>query len=338
MKLFVCPWVGNTGVIMADYEEAATNIEGFLRDGKKTGAIGTDITVWNDSGETLYGLGWWSIVYGAACAWEPGATPVEDFNRKFDWVFYRNTDHRFAGAIERLSRVNETLRGNKVGQMYDMDYGGTSDGLFWHDPFSPEGQADVTHALPVAPDVRRTAEQVYTGIVTSASRAHRNQDTLPYLEFAALKIDALAMRYEFAQEISQLYASALAHEHDKNQDLAGNELGEIESTNGRLDDLRDYTTRPRELYRELWLWRICRTGCPMSSSAMTATAPCGRILSRSSPASRTSTAMASPCRRRVRWVWLRWRRLSRLCPSRGSTIGSASLPPCRRRSARRPLI
>ena len=253
MKLFVCPWVGNTGVIMADYEEAAVNIEGFLTEGKKAGAIGTDVTVWNDSGETLYGLGWWSIVYGAACAWEPGATPASDFNQKFDWVFYRNTDHRFAEAIARLSHINETLRGSKVGQMYDMDYGGTGDNLFWHDPFSPEGQADVMHALPVAAAVRRTAEQVYTEIVNNATEAHRNQDSLPYLEFAALKLDALAMRYEFAQDISRLYASALAHEHDKNQDMASNELGEIESTNGRLDDLRDYTTRLRELYQQLWL-------------------------------------------------------------------------------------
>lgn len=253
MKIVVCPWVGNTGVIMADYGEAAINIENFLTDGKKAGAIGADITAWNDSGETLYGLGWWSIVYGAACAWEPGATPVDDFNRKFDWTFYRNTDHRFAEAIERLSRVNETLRGKKLGQMYDMDYGGTGDALFWHDPFTPEGQADVKHALPVAPEIRQTAEQVYTEIVNNASAAHRNQDTLPYLEFAALKIDALGMRYEYAREISQLYGNALAHEHDKNQDLTGNELGEIESTNGRLDDLRDYTTRLRELYQQLWL-------------------------------------------------------------------------------------
>jgi hexosaminidase len=253
MKIFVCPWVGNTGVIMADYEEAAVNIEGFLTDGKKAGAIGTDITVWNDSGETLYGLGWWSIVYGAACAWEPGATPVNDFNQKFDWAFYRNTDHRFADAIARLSHLNEVMRGNKVGQMYDMDYGGTGDSLFWHDPFSPEGLADVAHALPVAPEIRQTAEQVYTELVNSSDQARRNQDTLPYLEFAALKLDALGMRYEFAQGISKLYRSALAHEHDKNQDLAGNELGEIESTNGRLDDLRDYTTRLRELYQQLWL-------------------------------------------------------------------------------------
>jgi len=254
MKIFVCPWVANTGVIMADYQEAAANIEGFLNDGKKAGALGTDITVWNDTGETLYGLGWWSIVYGAACAWEPGQTPVDDFNRKFDWVFYRNTDHRFAEAIERLSRINETLRGNKVGQMYDMEYGGTGDVLFWHDPFSPEGREDATHALPVASEMRETAEQVYTEIVTSESRALRNADTLPYLEFAALKIDALGMRNEYVREISQLYANALAHQNDKSkQDLVGNELEEITSTNGRLDDLRDYTTRLRELYQQLWL-------------------------------------------------------------------------------------
>jgi hexosaminidase len=254
MKLVVCPWVANTGVIMADYEQAAANIEGFLTDGKKAGAIGTDITAWNDSGETLYGLGWWSIVYGAACAWESGKTPVDDFNRKFDWVFYRNTDHRFAEAIERLSRVNETMRGNKVGQMYDMDYGGTSDALFWHDPFSASGRIEVNRALPVAPEMRQTAEQAYGVFVNSASRARRNADTLANLEFAALKIDALGMRYEYVQEISQLYANAEAHQNDKaKQDLVGNELEEIDSTNGRLQDLRDYTTRLRELYRQLWL-------------------------------------------------------------------------------------
>ena len=72
MKIFVCPWVGNTSVMVPDYEEAAYNIEHFITDGKKVGAIGTIITVWNDDGETLYAPGWWSIVYGAACAWEPG--------------------------------------------------------------------------------------------------------------------------------------------------------------------------------------------------------------------------------------------------------------------------
>src|SRR5215471_6357574 len=53
----------------------------------------------------------------------------------------------------------------------------------------------------------------------------------------------------------RVYAEALAHENDKaRQDLVGNDLEEIEGTNGRLQDLRDYTTRLRELYKQLWLF------------------------------------------------------------------------------------
>jgi hypothetical protein len=55
------------------------------------------------------------------------------------------------------------------------------------------------------------------------------------------------------EEISRLYANARAHENDKDRRLAGNELEEIEGTNGRLEDLRDYTTRLRELYASAWL-------------------------------------------------------------------------------------
>jgi hexosaminidase len=253
LKIFVCPWVGNTSLIVPDYQEAAANIEGFLTEGKKAGAIGTDITVWNDDGESLYGTNWWSIVYGAACAWEPGATPVSDYNQKYDWAFYRNTDHRFAQAITSLSRVNETMRARGVGRLF-RDFGGTADALFWHNPFTPEGQEEATRALPAAAEVRRAAEDAYTVFVNGAPLARRHRDSLEDLQFAALKIDALGMRYQFVKEISQLYANARAHEHERNrQDLVDNELSEIDGTNGRLQDLRDYTTRLRELYRQRWL-------------------------------------------------------------------------------------
>jgi hypothetical protein len=117
----------------------------------------------------------------------------------------------------------------------------------------PKDRSDVTKALPLASQVRTMAESAYTVFADNESRARRNADTLANLKFAALKIDALPMRYQWMKEISQLYASALAHEHDKNQDVTDNELGEIECTNGRLEDLRDYTTRLRELYCQIWL-------------------------------------------------------------------------------------
>ena len=253
MRIFVCPWVGNTNLMMPDYQGAAANIQTFLADGKKAGAVGTDVTVWNDDGESLYGLNWWSILYGAACAWEPGETPVDDFNQKFDWAFYRNTDHRFASAIKSLSHINEVWHASGIGQVEDLNFGGTDDSLFWTDPFSPQGRAEATKGLPAAAEVRRTAEDAYTVFADNANVALRNSDTLANLKFAALKLDALGMRYQFVQEISQLYANALAHQHDKDQTLVENELSEIESTNGRLEDLRDYATRLRELYKELWL-------------------------------------------------------------------------------------
>ncbi len=253
IKIIVCPWVGNTNLMMPDYEPASVNIRRFVSEGKQRGAIGMDNTVWNDDGETLFGLNWWSIVYGAAASWEQGTPEVAGFDQKFDWAFYRNTDHRFVEAIKQLSHINETLRQSHLGQVYGEDYGGTDNALFWRNPFGKAGQADLARALPMAAQVRLMAEDAYAVFDGSATRARRNADTLPYLEFAALRLDALGMRYLFVQEIAQYYANALAHQNDTDRSIAADGLGQIEGTNGRLEDLRDYTTRLRELYKQLWL-------------------------------------------------------------------------------------
>jgi len=199
------------------------------------------------------GPNWWSIVYGAACAWEPGKTEVADFDRKFDWAFYRNDDHRLVDTIKKLGHLNELMRGSGNARTFDMRFGGTNNALFWRDPFSAAGQADVQKALPIISELRRIAEEAYTDLENNASRAHRNADTLADLKFAALKLDALGMRYQFAQEISERYADALGQARGTGRRLIGSDLSDISSTNRRLQDLRDYTTRLREIYRQLWL-------------------------------------------------------------------------------------
>ncbi len=262
MRIFVCPWAGNTKLIVPDYEEAAYNISHFIAEGKNAGAIGTIITVWNDDGETLYGPNWWSIVYGAACAWEPGEPTVQDFNLKFDWVFYRNTDHRFADAILVLGHLNEVMRAAKPIDTYDMHFGGTGDHLFWRDPFSTLGREDTLQALPVASLIRQTAEESYTVFVEGASRAKRNASTLASLEFAALRLDALGMRYQYAQEISDRYLDAVQQAQQNHEGSVAADISEITSTDGRLEDLRDYNTRLKEMYRKLWLSENLPTWLP----------------------------------------------------------------------------
>lgn len=255
MKIFVCPWVANTNLIVPDNEEAAANISGFLADGRKAGAIGTDVTVWNDDGQMLYGLNWWGIVYGAASAWEPGRTDLGKFNRKYDWAFYGNTDHRFAQAIGNLGHLNEVLHAGSTDSVpfEEGQWGGAYDSLFWQNPFTATGNREVQRGLPVASSLRMTAEKAYTVFVEGAGRARRNADTLQDYQLAALRLDALGMRYQFAQEISERYASALAHQNDHDKRLFYDALEDIQSTNGRLQDLRDYTTRLRELYKQRWL-------------------------------------------------------------------------------------
>lgn len=253
LKVIVCPWIANTSQTMPDCEEAAANIGKFTEDGKRLGAIGVNNTVWNDGGETLYGLNWWGIAYGAACAWEPQTPSAEDFDQKYDWAFYRNTDHRFIEAIKKLSRLNEMLRASGLGDMYGQKYGGTQNQLFWRDPFSLQGRAELRLVLPVAGELRRLAEEAYVTFSASGGQARRNGDTLVNLRFAALRLDALGMRWQYMQEIAERYANVLAHQNDKDRKFAWNELIEIESLNGRLEDLRDYTTRLRGLYEELWL-------------------------------------------------------------------------------------
>jgi len=253
LKVFACPWVGNTSVMVPDYEEAAYNIGHFLADGKKAGAIGTIVKAWNDDGETMFAPGWWSVVYGAACAWEDGLPDVQDFNRKFDWDFFRDADPGLVHAMMSLGHINEIMRAGKPVETFDMRYGGASDGLFWQDPFSPAGREQVERTLPVASLIRQTAEKSYTTFVNGASRARRNADSLQSLEFAALRLDALGMRYQYAQEISESYESAVADQGGTNRRRGGRGFSDISSTNGRLQDLRDYTTRLTELYRQLWL-------------------------------------------------------------------------------------
>jgi hexosaminidase len=139
---------------------------------------------------------------------------------------------------------------------------GANDSLFWQDPFTPLGRQQVEKELPVASLIRRTAEHAYAVLTNSASQAKRNADTLESMKFASLRLDALGMRYQFAQEISQRYADAVALQHGKGRNIASADLSDISSTNGRLQDLRDYTTRLTEMYRKLWLSENLPTWMP----------------------------------------------------------------------------
>lgn len=106
--------------------------------------------------------------------------------------------------------------------------------------------------LPVAADVRQTAEDAFNAFVAGERTARRNVDTLKFLEFAALEIDALCLRYQSLLDAGEKYAAIVARQ-DVNSAAIDDALFAIQGVNGPFFDLRDYTTRLREIYRNLWL-------------------------------------------------------------------------------------
>jgi hypothetical protein len=242
-EVFVSPGASNWNRIFPDLESAYVNIRNLGRDAQKFQALGMLNTTWDDDGEALFGMTWPAVIFGAAAAWQPGEASIEQFKASYDWAFYRNNDATFREAIDALARSHALL--NSAG------LGGAWDDLFWTDPFSESGARTMERALPIARDLRLAAERALEVVYRHRAHARVHADTLDALTLAAMRLDALGMKIQFTGEIGKLYWEAYLNLGDRRS--VGSNLGEISNPNGRLEDLRDATTRVRAAYSELWL-------------------------------------------------------------------------------------
>ncbi|HVG19846.1 MAG TPA: glycoside hydrolase family 20 zincin-like fold domain-containing protein [Blastocatellia bacterium] len=243
LELFVSPGANNWNLIFPNLDVAFINIKNFVRDGQKYGALGMLNTTWDDDGEALFGMTWPAIAFGAACSWQQGESSIEGFKSKYDWAFYRNEDASFREAIQNLARAHSLLQ--------DATAGNAHDDAFWGDPFSEPGARYAQKAQPAARELRLAAERALESLYRNRAKARMNQDTLEYLTFAALRLDLLGMKIQFAGEIGKYYWDAYLNMSD--QSRVTRNLREIVGVNARLQDLRDATTRLRGLYSDLWL-------------------------------------------------------------------------------------
>ncbi|MFP5262766.1 MAG: beta-N-acetylhexosaminidase [Blastocatellia bacterium] len=243
LELFVSPGANNWNLIFPNLDVAFINIKNFVRDGQKYGALGMLNTTWDDDGEALFAMTWPAIAFGAACSWQRGESSIESFKARYDWAFYRNEDDSFRRAIQNLSLAHSLLQDAKAGNAHDDS--------FWSDPFSEPGARYAQKALPAARELRLAAERALESLYRNRAKARMNQDTLDFLIFAALRLDLLGMKIQFAAEINKYYWDAYLNMSD--QSRVTRDLREIVGVNARLQDLRDATTRLRGLYSDLWL-------------------------------------------------------------------------------------
>ncbi len=243
LRVVVAPGANNWNQVWPDLDVAFLNIRNFVRDGQNLGAMGMLNTTWNDDGESIYGMAWPALVFGAASGWQAGESDMDQFKSDYDWGFYRNDDSTFRDVLENLDLGHQALARNHIPT--------ETDELFWADPFTQDGAMLMQKVLPAAGDMRLGAEHALESLYRDGGKAHANQSTLADMTLAAWRWDTLGMKAEFTEEINKFYWDAFLNQTDVER--VDNDLAEITDINARLEDLRDATTRLSQMYREAWL-------------------------------------------------------------------------------------
>jgi hypothetical protein len=239
LEQFVCPGVHNWNQIFPNLDASSKNIINFVRDGQKSNAMGMMNTSWDDDGESLFEMTWYGIVLGAAASWEPMPVDRANFDKRFDWAFFRNDGAEFIEALQALGGVN-TLLGI-----------GASDELFWRDPFNAGFQKQVRSQASQIREMRLDVENADESLLKNEAKAKRNRTMIAAMRFAAQRFDHMGRRMQVMGKLSQDYWDAYLNLGDRRK------VGRLRNYWGNIyNSLREMTeelTILRESYRRQWL-------------------------------------------------------------------------------------
>jgi hypothetical protein len=236
---FVCPGVQTWNQIFPNEDTAVKNIVNFVRDGQEAGALGMMNTQWDDDGESLFETAWYGVVLGAAASWQQGELDVTRFERDFDWAFFRADGDSFVRSIRTLGSAN-ALPGV-----------GSTDTLFWQEPFTAAFQAQARKAGDKMKQVRLLAEGAEESLRRDGTRARRNRTMIPALIFAARRLDHLGRRAEIVEQFSRDYWAAYLNLGDR---VRVNRLRRYHGAiYNSLREMAEELSLLREGYRQQWL-------------------------------------------------------------------------------------
>jgi hypothetical protein len=241
METWVAPGVSSWNRVYPNNAVALLNIQRFIRDGQRLGATGVLNTSWDDDGEALFNQAWYGTLFGAAASWQSGESNIDLFASSFGQVFHGDTTGYIDQAQRKLSAAHALLSRAGVGD--------ASDYLFWLDPWSDEGKLMAQRIRPVTHDLRMLAESAMVFVAHADRVGILERDALDAVALGARRIDFIGMKFQFADDIVQMYARA----SDTTTKSIGRDLSDITGSNGRLQDLRDGYSLIRDEYEKAWL-------------------------------------------------------------------------------------
>jgi hexosaminidase len=239
LEQFVCPGVSNWNQVFPNLDTAARNIAVFVRDGQKAGALGMLNTSWDDDGETLFEMAWYGVVLGAAASWQEGEVDVAQFERNFDWAFFRHDGDSFVRALRALGGVNTLLGTN------------TTDPLFWQEPFTNAFQERARALHEKTRQMRLAVEGAAETFAREGAEARRNRRMIASARFAADRLGHMGRRMQVVEQFSRDYWQAYLNLGDRRQ------VNRLRRYHGAIyNGLREMAEELATLkagYREQWL-------------------------------------------------------------------------------------
>jgi hypothetical protein len=280
-ETWVAPGVDNWSLVWPDDNDALPNIQQFIAEGQRQHSTGALNTIWYDDGEALANNNWYGLLFGAAAAWQPGTSSIDAFQQSFGPVFHGDSTGDLNQAQIELMKCHDILRNQaKVGD--------GSDGLYWMDPWSHDGQIRASKLRAYNRDLRLHAEAALT-LIAKARAAYpgvtqnnvssireaggpafltanplpsnptslHNPDAIDALELGARRLDFIGLKFELADEIVEGYSRALIAHASTDKKLRAStekELSDASSgVNGKIKDIYETYSLLRDLYQQAWL-------------------------------------------------------------------------------------
>ncbi len=230
-EFFVCPGVSDWNRILPDFDVALTNIQNFVRDGIKHGALGMINTDWADDGEALKAVKWHADAWAAECAWNASTTTAEAFNQRIGAVLFGEQGDDFGQAVELLA---QTHRLPPMKGMFNA--------RFWEKDFVPKAgpaavQAASSNVLAVVRPALRHLEDC-------RRQAKCNQHVLEVFLFGARRMELMGQRMLDGLEAGRLY-------EEVRQGSA--ELSKLAQVEGLIRKNRDAHEVMGRQFAALWL-------------------------------------------------------------------------------------
>jgi hexosaminidase len=236
---FVCPGAHNWNQIFPNIEGASRNIANFVRDGQQAGALGMMNTTWDDDGESLFESAWYPLTLGAAASWQEGSLDLQKFDRDFDWAFFRADGDQFVKITQALGGIPNLLNA------------GTTDELFWRDPFTMQFQNQVRNMAERTSSMRLLAERALEVLDQHDKGARRNRSALAAMRLAAQRYDHLGHRMEMMKKFSDQYWDAYLNLGDRTK--ARKLRYYAGAIYNNLREMAEELSILKEAYRQQWL-------------------------------------------------------------------------------------